>query len=314
MSTTVIRSVKVPSPRQSELEVMDKDGGPAPAKGGFLARAVALHLAGRREEALQQLQRAIAANEASPELYRAMGHIQFELGAFQDAARSYRSLVQMKPQYAMGWFNLAVCHERMGASDNACEAFHKAATLDPSNFDGHLGLGVCHLRLEDPKSALFAFERCLELQPENQDAIFGKAAALQSMGHADDASKLYQQILERDPDSEESLSNLILIGMAKEDFDMVREYSERLLDLRPDSTVALEGLAAWACAASEHALTAKFCTLLVSAVPGHFEGWFNLALAHQKSGRWEQAAESYEEALKLKPKSAETLTNLGIVQ
>jgi len=95
---------------------------------------------------------------------------------------------------------------------------------------------------------------------------------------------------------------------------MVRDYSERLLDVRPESSVALEGLAAWACAAGEHALTAKFCTLLVSAAPGHFEGWFNLALAHQKLGRWPQAAESYDEALKLRPQSCEAHTNLGIVR
>ena len=57
---------------------------------------------------------------------------------------------------------------------------------------------------------------------------------------------------------------------------MVREHSERLLELHPESTVALEGLAAWASATEEHGLTAKFCTLLVSAMPGHFEGWFNL--------------------------------------
>ncbi len=137
---------------------------------------------------------------------------------------------------------------------------------------------------------------------------------MQSLGHPDEASQIYQRILERNPDSEESLSNLVLIGMSKEDFDMVREYSERLLELHPESTVALEGLAAWACAAGEHALTAKFCTLLVSAVPGHFEGWFNLALAHQKSGRWEQAAEAYEEAIKLRPQSCEAYTNLGIVR
>ena len=95
---------------------------------------------------------------------------------------------------------------------------------------------------------------------------------------------------------------------------MVREYSERLVELHPESTVALEGLAAWASSAGEHGLTAKFCTLLVSAVPGHFEGWFNLALAHQKSGRWEQAAEAYDEALKLRPQSCEAYTNLGIVR
>jgi len=129
---------------------------------------------------------------------------------------------------------------------------------------------------------------------------------MQSLGHLDQATQIYQGILQKNPDSEESLSNLVLIGMAKQDFDMVREYSEHLLELKPASSVALEGLAAWACAAGEHALTAKFCTLLVSAVPKHFEAWFNLALAHQKSARYQQAAEAYEEALKLRPQSCET--------
>ena len=137
---------------------------------------------------------------------------------------------------------------------------------------------------------------------------------MQSLGQLEEAAKLYDLILQRNPESEEPLSNLVLIGMQKQDFDMVREYSERLLDLKPDSTVALEGLAAWACAAGDHALSAKFCNLLVSAVPGHFEGWFNLALAHQKAGRWEPAAEAYAEALKVRPQSCEAHTNLGIVR
>ena len=133
-------------------------------------------------------------------------------------------------------------------------------------------------------------------------------------GQADEAVDLYEQILDHNPESEEALSNLILIGMAEDDFEMVREFSERLLELRPESTVALEGLATWASAASDHALTAKFCTLLVSAVPGHFEGWFNLGLAYQKSDRWQEAAEAYGEALRLRPHASQANTNLGIVK
>src|SRR5689334_3949932 len=93
--------------------------------GDYLARAVGLHLAGKREEALKQLQRAVTANEASAEIYRAMAHIQFEMGSYQDAAKSYKLLTQIKPQYAMGWFNLAVCQERLSDWDGASQAFHK---------------------------------------------------------------------------------------------------------------------------------------------------------------------------------------------
>ena len=312
MSTTAMRLARVHPFPPAGPEFNEKNVAPA-SGSAVLARAVSLHLAGKAEEALRHLQRA-AVSEGSPEIYRAMGHIQFELDDFQASADSYRALLKLKPQFAMGWFNLAVCLERQSSWEDACEAFHQSSVLDPKHMDAHLGCGVCHLRLEDPKSALFSFERCLELAPDHEEALFGKAASLQSLGHAPEASILYQQILERNPESEESLANLVLIGMVREDFDMVREYSERLLELRPESTVALEGLAAWSCAAGEHALTAKFCTLLVSAVPGHFEGWFNLGLAHQKSGRWEQAVEAYEEAARLRPQSCEAYTNLGIVR
>ena len=291
-------SSSVQSLRISDISAGEK---PSAAGPGALARAVALHLAGKREEALDQLQRAASANQGSAEIFRAMGHIEFELERYDDAAKSYRALTRLKPQYAQGWFNLAVCLERSGGWDKAAEAFHNASTLDPANPDAHLGLAVCYMRLEDPKSALRGFERCLELAPDHEDAVFGKGTALQALGSMDEAGKIYAGLLERNPESEEPLSNLILIGMAKRDYDAVRQHSERLLDLHPDSTAALEGLAAWACAAGDQALAAKFCTLLVSAAPAHFEGWFNLALAHQKASRWKQSAECYDEALKVRP-------------
>src|SRR5450755_4841862 len=102
MSTTAMRTpAKIQTLRAHEIDGGEKGAG----SQSHLARAVTLHLAGKREEALKQLQRAIAANEVSAEIYRAMGHIQFELNSFEDAAKSYRILVQVKPQYAMGCFN-----------------------------------------------------------------------------------------------------------------------------------------------------------------------------------------------------------------
>src|SRR4051812_24665038 len=142
-STTAIKTSKVQPLRTPDAQPADKTSGP-----GYLARAVALHLAGNREEALKQLQRAVSTNQASAEIYRAMAHIQFEMGDFRESGKSYKLLTQVKPQYAMGWFNLAVCLERQGSWDDASEAFHKACSLDSKHLDAHLGLGVCHLRLE----------------------------------------------------------------------------------------------------------------------------------------------------------------------
>src|SRR5579872_1537637 len=210
MSTTVIRSIP-------QHGVQPGNGHPAgnanSNSANYLARSVALHLGGKREEALDELRRAIAAGQSSPEIYRAMGHIQFELADYAASAQSYRSLTRIKPQYTQGWFNLAVSLERQGDWETAAEAFHQVATLDAHHLDAQLGLAVCYLRLEDPRSALHIFDACLELEAAHPDALFGKAAALQSLGHSDEAAVLYQQILASNPESEESLSNLVLIGL-----------------------------------------------------------------------------------------------------
>ena len=85
------------------LRAPETDGGEKKNSGAsYLARAVALHLAGKRDEALKQLQRAVAANDASAEIYRAMAHIQFEMGDYKEAGRSYRTLTQLKPKGLLG--------------------------------------------------------------------------------------------------------------------------------------------------------------------------------------------------------------------
>ena len=54
-----------------------------------LARAVSLHLEGKREEALEQLNSAIHDGQETAEILAAKGHVQFELEKFAEAAATY---------------------------------------------------------------------------------------------------------------------------------------------------------------------------------------------------------------------------------
>src|SRR5579862_7449651 len=70
MSTQAIGITTLDGKDKAKDKNKDKGAGANP-----LARAVALHLAGKREEALKQLQGAVSSGQASAEIYRAMGHI-----------------------------------------------------------------------------------------------------------------------------------------------------------------------------------------------------------------------------------------------
>ena len=58
-----------------------------------LARSVALHLEGKRKEALREINTAIENGEESAEILAAKGHIQFELEQFDDAVKTYEKLI-----------------------------------------------------------------------------------------------------------------------------------------------------------------------------------------------------------------------------
>jgi len=139
-----------------------------------LARAVTSILEGSGRRRAPTAAR-IAANEASAEIYRAMGHIHFELALSMRPPRVIRTLVQIKPQYAMGWFDLAVCLERSGIVGDAAQAFHNRARWRPATWIPPGTRRVPSAPGGSQERALFSFERCLELEPAHADALFGKA-------------------------------------------------------------------------------------------------------------------------------------------
>lgn len=131
--------------------------GPAEKKdsavSAFLARAVALHLEGKRQEALEELQGAVNAGEDSPEVHSAKGHLLYELNQFEEAANSYQRLLELVPNHPTANFNLAICQEKLTRWTEAAASFQRALVYDAERVDTRLGLGICLLH-RDRKSVV----------------------------------------------------------------------------------------------------------------------------------------------------------------
>src|ERR1700737_3390468 len=109
-----------------------KEKGSAPS---HLARAVALHLAGKREEALKQLQGAATSGKASAEVYRAMGHIHFEMEDFQQAG-------SLEPAHLDAHVGLGISHLRLEDPKSALFSFERSLELSPEHEDALFGKAV----------------------------------------------------------------------------------------------------------------------------------------------------------------------------
>src|ERR1700733_15310589 len=84
------------------------------AKAASLAKAVSLHMEGKLDEALKEINRVLETGESGLEIYSAKSQIQAEREMYEEAAQSYAKLLSIHPKHANANLNLAICLERLG--------------------------------------------------------------------------------------------------------------------------------------------------------------------------------------------------------
>src|SRR5207249_12319877 len=80
-----------------------------PAASQLFARAVSLHLDGRGDEGLVELERALRGGEKRAEVYSAIGNIHYERKHFDEATAVNALLLELEPEHPNGGVNLALC-------------------------------------------------------------------------------------------------------------------------------------------------------------------------------------------------------------
>ena len=148
-----------------EISVSSRQHGPGAEAAAVLARAVSLHLEGKRKEALKDLGDAIDSGLQDAELYSARGHVQFELEMFDEAARSYTRLLELSPDHISGIFNLAVCYEKIGRWDEGAQLFDRAVRAQPTRVEAHLSDESSQKSHGDDKKCM------LEVRPVGKPAL-----------------------------------------------------------------------------------------------------------------------------------------------
>ncbi len=221
---------------------------PKAAPSDLYGRAVALHLAGKPEEALELIEQALAAGEQNAELLAAAGYLRYERKQYEPSADAYRKLVAFDPSNGAAWFNLAAALQALGKWDEAGALFEKALAADPNHYEAHLGLGLSRLHMGAARPALEAYERCLRLMPNLEPVrlepiLFGKAVALQLLKRFAEAAELYNRVLEQNPRSEDALANAIAAHLELKNYATAAHCAEQLLKIRPDCICVRPGSA-----------------------------------------------------------------------
>lgn len=127
--------------------------------------AIAAYRAGRPDEALALVERALESDPRNPQLRFLRGVILAERDRTDDAIAAFSGLTEDFPELAEPYNNLAVLHARRGDWDRARQALEQSIRAVPGYALAHENLGDIHLQL-----AARAYGQAARLDPANGSA------------------------------------------------------------------------------------------------------------------------------------------------
>jgi arylsulfatase A-like enzyme/Tfp pilus assembly protein PilF len=213
----------------------------------------------------------------------------FELEAkYADAERVYREIVAEIPDSPESYVNLAIVQARQNRFDQAIATLDLGIARIPDSEILLVRLGHTYLVTGRVKEALATMEKVLVLNPQNVDALTVCAGALEATGRKGEARSFYERALAIEPESRHlRMSYAGNLGSAGKLREAIKVYESLIVDFPEEQAFyQFAGIAYSYLGEFDRAIS-----LLEQAVairPTAI-GYFNLALAHEKSGDLRQA-------------------------
>jgi len=231
--------------------------------------ACALIEGGRRQEAVQILEKLVAIDKEHALAHNDLGVLFSECGELEKALFHYERAVELAPENGMFLKNVAdyYYHQKSDVK-KALEKYVQALTLDPADVEALMGTGNICMVLEQHADARIFFEKIIEIEPWHQhasemlrhlDTLPDKAdtpladdqvgelyAAVQdkaNAGEIDAAIADLNAIVARCPSHAPACNDLGVLHYEKGDKDKALGYYEEAVRLSPDNANFMKNLA-----------------------------------------------------------------------
>ncbi len=155
----------------------------------------------------------------------------------------FRQAVQLDPQYAQAWAQLAVAESQIffnrehtpAQSDRARVAAETAVRLQPELGEARMGLGAFYYYcLQDFDRALSELDEAQTRSPSSADIIFTVALVKRRQGKVDEAIAAMRKAAVVDPRNSDLWTNLGVTYRGMRDFKSTNEMLERAHAISPD--------------------------------------------------------------------------------
>lgn len=279
-----------------------------------LAKAEDLVAHGNERDAILLYNAILETDSANVKAYIGLGDRMLALGDSEMADKMYTRALGREPQNPRALYKKGMMLNRRGRWGAALQLFNRAIALDWNYADPWVGKGDILLKQAKPSEALDCFQKALEFEPERSDAWAGRAQAHAAKGETEEADKARARALGTTPDSE----GVRLIESMLKDLEPGDKHASNGAMIAEDSAEILKHVLESSKTIGESQILRRMADMaldqgdLENAMKGYedalkvddndVDAWCGKGLALRKLGRFKEAWEAYDRALKIDPK------------
>ncbi|HUO02634.1 MAG TPA: tetratricopeptide repeat protein [Rhizomicrobium sp.] len=194
---------------------------------------------GRDQDALAEIDAALAIQPGTAEALATRGNILIRLGRQDDALKDFDQAIAAKPDYAEALYNRGNCRQYLGRFHEAVGDYSRALALHPDYEPAFTNRGNALGKLGRFSEALGDYDAAIRLRPADALARYHRGNALNDLQRFVDALADYDHALKLDPDLAAAWNNrgMVLRELGRAT-DALASFN-RALALKPDDAAAL---------------------------------------------------------------------------
>ena len=294
------------------------------------ALAMTLHAYQQYDGAAPAYSRAHALEPQNFDWLYLLGAVQMAQGAFDAAAKSFQSAIQIRPGDLAAALRLAESLSSLAEWDEATALYRRILADHPDSPQAWYGLGRAQVAKGDHAGAEQSYAKACALSPAYGVAHFALAGELRRLGKKQEAGEhlaaytknvtaepplddpLFRRIHELNHSSQAHLERGAELEKSGRIDEAIREH-EAALATDPDNVqvhvnlISLYGRAGDAGKAKQHFEAATRLN------PGRSDAWYDYGVLLYTEQKYAEAEQAYRRALEINPDYAEAHNNLGAI-
>jgi len=235
-----------------------------------------------------------------------------QAGRAQEADAQYTAVLRAEPLQSQALRLQGILARDLGDLDRSLKLLRKATDAAPLDPEPAAELGLSYLASGYLHLAERAFRRALARDPDSSKALANLGALLQHRGHIQEAIECHRRVLELEPDDLEVRCNLATTLVEAGRGDEALTECDAGLTGSPARPELLATKGAVLVALGQYAAAVPLLQAALETGPDDM-ALINLGLAHHQLGQSREALAALETAVRVNPENARATADLTIL-